>query len=96
MAKKRHHDGASRVKMLEHGEYYAGEGARNMQEREDGGMLKEDKSAMAFMPQNIIMKYYPKGGSFLPDNLDDGITGVDSLTGMNDSKRNQHMKPKKT
>jgi hypothetical protein len=94
MAKKRHHD--SRVKMLEHREYYAGEDSRHMQEKQDGAMLHEDKSALAFMPREVMMKYYPSPYDYLPEDLDDGISGVDRLMGMNDSKRDEHMKPKKT
>lgn len=89
---KRYHDG----KMLEKREYYAGEESRKSQEREDGGMIREDKGAMANMPQNIIMKMYPKPGEYMTENLDDSIRGVDMLMGKNKSKRNEHMKPKKT
>ncbi len=95
MAKKRHYD-ASRTKMLEGREYYAGEEARNTQQAQDGGMLREDASAIAHMPQSIIMKYYPKNHGYLPEDLDDTINGVDRLTGRNESKRQEHLKPKKT
>jgi hypothetical protein len=94
MAKKRHHE--SRSKMLERHEYYAGEKSRRHQEHADGGMIHEDHSAMANMPQHIIMKPYPKPGGYLPENLDDTIRGVDGLMRENESKRSQHMKPKKT
>jgi hypothetical protein len=91
---KRYHD--SRVKMLKHREYYAGEEGRRTQEMEDGGMLHEDHSAMANMPQNIIMKHYPKSYGYMPEGLDDGISGVDGLIEKNDRKRTEHNKPKKT
>lgn len=94
MAKKRHH--SSRVKMLGHREYYAGEESRHSQEMADGAMLKEDHSAMANMPQNIIMKHYPKAYGYLPEGLDDSIRGVDGLIEKNDRKRREHNKPKKT
>jgi hypothetical protein len=89
---KRYHES---VKKMEHREYYAGEGARRTQEMQDGSMLREDRSAIANMPQNVMMKPYPKGGDYLPENLDDTILGVDRQVGMDDSKRRQHMHPKK-
>lgn len=90
---KRYHDG--RVKMLEGREFYAGEQARHTQEAEDGGMLHEDRSAIANMPQNIIMRPYPKNMGYLPEDLDDTIRGVDEQIGMDDRKRKEHFKPKK-
>lgn len=55
---------------------YAGYKERLAQEREDGAMLKEDRSAIANMPQNAIIREYPR-----PDyesyDLDDTIRGVD-------------------
>lgn len=84
MAKKRHYN-----------ESYAGESARHTQEAQDGGMLSEDRSAVANMPQNIIMRSYPKNGSYMPEDLDDTIRGVDGQMDMDERKRNQHMKPKK-
>jgi len=90
---KRYHDG--RKEMMEARDYYAGHDARMKQEGEDGGMLKSDHSAMANMPQNIIMKYYPKSYGYLPEDLDDTIRGIDKQIGMDDGKRRQHFKPKK-
>lgn len=91
---KRHYDG--RKKMLEKHEYYAGHESRMHQEHEDGGMIREDHSAMANMPQEIIMKHYPKPYDYLPENLDDSIRGIDRLMGENDRVRDRHYKPKKT
>ena len=31
----------------------------------------------AMMPQDVIMSHYPKDGSYLPENLNDGLSGVD-------------------
>jgi hypothetical protein len=90
---KRYHDG--RAKMLEGREFYAGEQARHTQEAEDGGMLHEDRSAIANMPQNIIMRPYPKNNGYLPEDLDDSIRGIDMQIDMDDRKRREHFKPKK-
>lgn len=97
MAKKRYHsDGhEGRTHMMKDREYYAGHAGRMRQEHEDGDMLHDDRSALANMPQHIIMKEYPMSYGYLPEKLDDSIRGVDELIGKNDSKRNQHLKPKK-
>lgn len=98
MAKRRYHDGEMkepRVKMLHEREYYAGEEGRRTQEMEDGGMLHEDRSAIANMPQSIIMRAYPKNGGYLPEDLDDTIKGIDEQINMDDRKRKEHFHPKK-
>jgi hypothetical protein len=43
----------------------------------DGDMIREDHSAMANLPQNVIMKPYRKPDYTDFDNLDDTITGID-------------------
>ena len=40
-------------------------------------MLSSDNSAMANMPQNVIMKHYPKVDLTMNESLDDTIYGVD-------------------
>jgi hypothetical protein len=30
------------------------------------------------MPTGVIQKYYPKDGSYMPEGLNDGISGIDS------------------
>lgn len=47
-----------------------------MVEKRDGGMIS-GTVGMANLPQNVIMKYYPKDGSYMPENLNDGLSGVD-------------------
>ena len=74
---------------------YAGMESRRAQEREDGGMLSEDKSAIANMPQSVIIKMYPKSGAYMPENLDDTLRGVDGQMDADDSKRRAHFAPKK-
>lgn len=51
---------------------------RKMRRRfEDEGMIHEDKSAMANLPQDVKMKPYPKFGYGLNEYLNDTISGVD-------------------
>jgi len=57
---------------------YEGADSRRKQEREDGGMISEDRSAIANMPQGVIMKAYPSMyESEVFPHLNDTISGVD-------------------
>jgi hypothetical protein len=76
-------------------EAYAGESARRTQEMQDAGMIREDRSAIANMPQEVMMKQYPKPGNYMPEDLNDDISGVDRQMDMDNSKRRAHMQPKK-
>ena len=88
---KRYHSG----KMMEKHEYYAGAESRRKQEHEDGGMISEDHSAIANLPQNVMMKPYPRPGGYMPEDLDDTIRGIDEQMGEDNRKRMQHFHPKK-
>jgi hypothetical protein len=83
MAKKRFH------------EEYAGMDERRMQERADGAMLNEDHSAMANMPQQVIMREYPRLGGWTPENLDDTGRGVDRQIDADNAGKMKHFKPHK-
>ena len=41
-----------------------------------GGMISEDRSAIANMPQNVVYKEYPAYGVYLNQNLDDTMAGI--------------------
>lgn len=62
---------------------------------DEDGMIKNDYSQVANMPQNVMMKPWPDGGSYMPEKLDDTITGVNKQVMADDSKRNSHLHPKK-
>lgn len=81
---KRHYDGE-----------YAGLQDRRHQEMQDAGMIREDRNAIANMPQEVMIKPYPKSGSYLPEDLDDRISGIDKQINLDDSQRQKHLKPKK-
>lgn len=74
---------------------HAGMDPRRRQEMEDAGMIHEDHSAIANLPQNVMVKAYPKTGPYLPEVLDDTIRGVDRQMDGDDSKRAEHFMPKK-
>lgn len=46
---------------------------------QEGGMIS-GAVGIANMPTDVIMKYYPKDGSYLPENLNDGLSGIDKQT----------------
>jgi len=106
MAKRYHHEKESHHMMRSHersehrsrmmaGEHYAGAEPRRRQEMEDAGMIHEDHNAVANLPQEVKMMYYPKEGGYLPENLDDTIRGVDRQMSMDNGKKMQHFKPRK-
>jgi hypothetical protein len=85
---KRHHSSM-------HG-HYAGHDARRHQEMEDGGMIREDHSQIANLPQEVMMKPYPYAGADMPEGLDDTIRGVDhQINVLDDGQRKKFNVPKK-
>lgn len=56
--------------------YYEGDPRRRM-EYEDSMMIKEDRSACANLPQDKIMKDWPKSPYYGSDSINDDIRGVD-------------------
>lgn len=80
---------------MERHDYYAGIQDRRRQEMEDAGMISEDHNAIANLPQNVVIRAYPKTGPYMPEGLDDTIRGVDKQMDMDDNKRKEHNVPKK-
>lgn len=76
-------------------EIYAGSEPRRRQEMQDAGMIYEDHRAIANLPQNVMMKEYPKTGPYIPEGLDDTIRGVDHQMDYDDQQRRAHFYPKK-
>lgn len=97
---KRHDRGDERAvyrhaRTLSDKEFYAGMEPRRRQELEDAGMIHEDHSQIANLPQNVMMKPYPYTGPYLPEGLDDTIRGIDHQMDYDDGKRREHFYPKK-
>ena len=83
------------AKRYHHGEY-AGMNARRTQEMQDAGMIHEDMSAIANLPQNVMIKPYPRNNPYLDENLDDTIRGVDhQINTLDGAKGKSHLHPKK-
>ena len=84
MASKRRYDGE-----------YAGEKNRRKSEMRDAGMLSDDKSAVANMPQDV--KYKPWGDDFkgFDSYLDDTISGINKQQRMDEGEAKRNNVPKK-
>lgn len=61
----------------------------------DDEMIHEDHRAIANLPQEVMIKAYPKSGPYLPEGLNDSLSGVDRQMDYDDSKRREHFNPKK-
>lgn len=68
--------------------FYEGMDSRRSQERADGSMIKEDRSAIANLPKDVIYKEYPKGDAGNHYNLNDSLSGVDVQIKDDSSKSN--------
>lgn len=60
-----------------------------------GGMLSENRSAVANMPQEVIYKAYPQGMQDFDAQLDDTIAGIDAQMSADRSKAKAKLKPMK-
>lgn len=57
-------------------EMYAGPAMRERMEYDSSMMIKEDHAAMANLPQNVVLRYYPET-AYQNDMVPDTIVGVD-------------------
>lgn len=73
---KRHHSG-----------HYEGMDSRRKQEMSDAGMIREDHSAIANMPQEVMIKQYPKDSNYMPEEIDDRISGIDRQMNADNPKK---------
>lgn len=67
---KRYHKGPSQG-------LYAGIEGRRTQEMQDAGMIREDMSAIANLPQEVMIKPYPNPNDYAVYGLNDTISSVD-------------------
>lgn len=74
---------------------YEGYRGRRHQEMSDAGMIHEDQSQIANLPQNVMIRPYPKSGGYLPEDLDDTIRGVDRQMDIDNDQKMRHFFPKK-
>jgi hypothetical protein len=74
---------------------YAGVDERRRLEAQDGAMLNEDHSAIANMPQEVKMHPWPDHNTYLPEDLDDTITGINRQVALDSEKLRKGFNPKK-
>lgn len=74
---------------------YEGKSGRDAQEASDGSMIPSGQGSFANMPQNVVMREYPKAYDGMPENLDDTIRGIDKQIKQDNSKKYAHLQPEK-
>jgi len=70
----------------------SGQGRRSIEKPE---MIYEDPRAIANLPQEVMMKPYPRTGPYMPEDLDDTQRGINEQMDKDDSQRRAHFYPKK-
>jgi hypothetical protein len=107
MAMKKRHHSSMKMKMSEHkvdklhyrqglgSEYYAGSDPRRRLEREDGAMIREDRNAVANLPQEVIYHAWEKTPHYANYELDDTIHGIDRQESEDGSEMMKHLQPGK-
>lgn len=65
---------------------YAGAAGRKAEEARDAEMISEDRSAMANLPQDVVMKPWPKAGYPARSSYNDNISGINEQIDEDDSK----------
>jgi hypothetical protein len=58
-------------------EFYAGIHGRAADDRMAEGMIREDKNAMANLPQEVMIKQYPRVRYEMDENINDNLRGID-------------------
>lgn len=74
---------------------YSDADATARMQHHDSMMISEDRSAVANLPQQVIMKDWADHEAYLPDILDDTIVGVNKQINYDNRKRAEHFEPKK-
>lgn len=73
--------------------YYSTE--QNAAAESDGGMLRNDESAQACMPQNVVMKNYKTGVGHMFMDVSDTLTAIDKQIANDGSTMARATKPRK-
>jgi hypothetical protein len=76
-------------------QHYMGMPASMRSGLEKPEMIYEDPRAIANLPQEVMIKPYPKTGPYLPEGLDDSLRGIDQQMDFDDSQRRRGFFPKK-
>ncbi len=92
MAEKKRHHGSKHHKLEG---MYEGHSERRHREMRDAGMISEDKSAIANMPQMVEYKGWPGHYNGFDSHLDDTIEGINRQQREDESVAKRHNAPKK-
>lgn len=71
------------------------DGAARQERHEESGEIRENKSSVANMPQEVSYKPWPKGGHYEDYYLDDTISGIDKQMDEDGAKMKKHLQPGK-
>lgn len=74
--------------------FYSSYEQTKAQETRDGGMIRADHKAVANMPQSVIYKEWPSPRGYMPENLNDTISGINKQIGSDHGKTMKHFQPK--
>lgn len=74
---------------------YAGADSRKYREMRDASMIHEDHNAVANLPQNVIYRPYGDSSGYLPQDINDTISGIDWQKGYDMHQAKKHFVPKK-
>ena len=83
------------VRGLESREAYSGRKESRFMMARDGAMIREDMSAPALMPRNVIDEYWPKAPNGHMGYVDDLFYGVQRQMGKDNADFGRIMEPKK-
>ena len=77
--------------------YYASNASdmRRTEEMQDSSMIRENHAAIANLPQEVMIKPWPVGGSYLTEPLDDTISGINRQRDQDAPVRKSGYKPSK-
>lgn len=77
---------------------YEGSPLENMHrkhEMDDFGMIHEDHSAIANLPQDVRYHEWPKAGGYTPEGLDDTVRGINRQLTDDSTRMHSGLKPRK-
>lgn len=64
--------------------------SQQMMEKRDAGMIHEDRSSCANMPQQVIQKEWPRTSYYNHSELNDKVSGIDSQMNADVAGANRH------
>lgn len=69
--------------------------ARRTKEMQEDEMIRNDESQVANLPQSVVMRAYRDSYDYVPEGINDGISGVDDQISEDNRGRDKSFRPKK-